>query len=114
MTDVRRLEAALDRVHAALLAANFNELPKIVTETEGLLEGLRGLPSHLADTTTATRLRDKANRNSQCLQAAARGLRSAQRRIAEMAGSATALSTYTNRGQRAELGIGPTSLTQRL
>lgn len=110
MTDVMRLELALDRVYAALLVADFNELPKIVTETEGLLAGFEGLP----DPAIAMRLRHKANRNSQCLQAAARGLRNAQRRMAEMSGSSTVLSTYTSRGQRSDVGVGPGSLTQRL
>lgn len=110
MTEEMHLELALDRAHDALLAADFNELPKIVAETERVLAGLH----HLADPAVARRLRDKASRNSQCLQAAARGLRSAQRRMVEMAGTPTALSTYTKRGQRAELGSGPHTLTQRL
>lgn len=110
MTDAHHLESALDRVHDALLTADFNELPKIVAETERLLAGLH----HVADPAVARRLRDKASRNSQCLQAAARGLRSAQRRMVEMAGTTSTLSTYTNRGQRAELEPGPHALTQRL
>lgn len=110
MTDLQHLEQALDRVHALLLAANFSELPKIVSETEGLLAGLAGLP----DTAVAARLRAKATRNGQCLQAAARGLRSARRRLGEMAGNAASLSTYTSRGKRSEVGCAPGKMTQRL
>lgn len=110
MDDAMHLEAALDRVHDALLAAKFNELPKIVAETERLLAAFQAVP----DKASAARLRHKANRNSQCLQAAARGLRSAQRRLVEMAGTTASLSTYTSRGQRSELGAGPGTLTQRL
>lgn len=110
MTDASQLEMALDAVHAALLAGNFDKLPKIVLETEGLLMRFQGLP----DKTTAERLRLKANRNSQCLQAAARGLRAAKRRLAETAETARSLSTYTSLGQRSDLGFGPATLIQRL
>ena len=110
MTDAMRLERALDGVHAALLAANFDELPKILAETDRLLANFQGLP----DQATAARLRQKAGRNSQCLLAAARGLRSAQRRMVEMAETSASLSTYTSRGQRFEVGFGPGAMTRRL
>ena len=110
MTDTASLEQVLDRLHAALLAADFNELPKIVAETDRLLAGLQGLPN----TSTAARLRHKADRNGKCLAAAARGLRAAQRRLIDTAGTGAALSTYTNTGKRSEVGTGPASLTQRL
>ena len=106
MTDAQHLEAALDRVQDALLGAQFDKLPKIVAETEGLLAAL----GPLTDPFVAARLRHKANRNSLCLQAAARGLRSAQRRMGEMAGTAPAFSTYTHRGQRTVLDLGPGAL----
>lgn len=110
MTDAMQLELALDAVHAALLAGSFEKLPKIVLETEGLLMRIQSLP----DRASAERLRHKANRNSQCLQAAARGLRAAERRLLETAGTTKSLSTYTSQGQRSDLGIGPATLTQRL
>lgn len=110
MTDAIRLERALDRVHNAVLKADFTELPKFVTEMELLLGKLAGLPDQIA----AARLRRKAVRNSHCLQAAARGLRAAQRRLIEMSASTSSLSTYTSQGKRSDLGIGPGSLAQRI
>ena len=109
MTDILLLEGALDRMHAALLTADFNELPDIIAETEKLLAGMQGLPA-----SAAARLRDKAHRNGQCLEAAARGLRSSQRRLQEVTGAMTKLSVYSSHGRRSDLETGPSSLTQRL
>jgi hypothetical protein len=45
-------------------------------------------------------LRRKAERNAACLKGAARGLRSARRRIAEVRAAATGLGAYDAQGQR--------------
>lgn len=110
MTDSDHLEAALDRLHRCILIADFTELPKIVMETERLTAQL----GVAVDKRMADRLRYKANRNALCLQAAARGLRAAQRRLAEVICANSQLSTYTNQGQRSEVGTGPGVMAKRL
>lgn len=110
MTDFDRLEAVLDQLHKCILGADFSELPKILAETERLSATLGTLPNR----SVAERIRYKANRNGQCLQASARGLRAAQRRLDEISTATTRLSTYTSRGQRAEVGTCPGTLAQRI
>ena len=110
MTDAECLEAALDHLYHCILEADFSELPKILGETERLT----GRLAPLADKSIAIRLRHKATRNGLCLQAAARGLRAAQRRLIEMSSTSTQLSTYTSRGQRSEVGIGLGTMAKRL
>lgn len=110
MRDSIELEAALDAMYHSVLAADFEFLSKIAEETERLL----GRLDVLRDKAIAGRLREKANRNGHCLQAAARGLRAAQRRLAEMANAEAGLATYTRQGARAQVGTGPGTLAQRL
>ncbi len=110
MTDPVCLEAALDQMYHCVLTADFGDLPKIVLETERLVGGLEAL----RDQALAARLRHKAHRNGRCLQAAARGLRAAQRRMGEMSSATDRLSTYTSSGQRAEVTTAPGTLAQRL
>ena len=110
MTDAEQLEAALDQLYHAILAADFGELPKILAKTDRLTDQL----APLTDKAMAMRLRHKANRNSLCLQAAGRGLRAAQRRLLEMNSSGTQLSTYTSLGQRAEVATAPGTMAKRL
>jgi hypothetical protein len=110
MTDATALEAALDQMYHCILAADFGDLTKIVLETEQLVGRLNALP----DKSVAERLRRKAHRNGLCLQAAARGLRAAQRRLGEMTNASGRLSTYTSGGQRAEVATAPGTLAQRL
>lgn len=110
MIDATVVEAALDQMYQCVLAANFDNLPKIVMETEQLV----GRLDSLTDEAAAVRLRHKAHRNGLCLQAAARGLRAAQRRLGEMSNTNDRFSTYTSGGQRAEVATGPGSLAQRL
>lgn len=104
------LETALDDLHRCLLAGRLDDLPKILDETARLTAAL----SSRADPAVMARLRHKADRNGQCLLAAARGLRAARRRIGETGGQAGGLSTYTRAGRRAEMRAPDTALTQRL
>jgi hypothetical protein len=68
----------------------------------------------VADRAFAERLRHKARRNASCLQAAARGLRAAQRRLGDMNTATSGLSTYTSRGQRADVGTQTGMMAKRL
>ncbi len=110
MTDAEDLEAALDHLYRCILIADFGELPKILAITERLTARL----APLSDRNLAERLRTKANRNGLCLQASARGLRAAQRRLGELATVNTQLSTYTKRGQRTEIVTAAGAIAKRL
>jgi hypothetical protein len=109
---VATLETLLDRMLNAVLNANLAGLADLSVEAESCLAEI----DRIADRRTAQRLRRKAERNGVCLMAAARGLRAAQRRIAEInaAGQSGApLVTYDMRGRRKDTVAEPDLLTQR-
>lgn len=110
MTDAVHLEAILDQVHRSILAANFAALPQLMDETDRLVQSL--IP--LTDKIDAERIWRKATRNGLCLQAAARGIRAAQRRMDDVNAAGTQLATYTSGGQRAEINTGLGAMTKRL
>ena len=110
MTDAVGLEAVLDQLHHCILTADFASLPKIIEETERQLERL----ASLSDRSVVQRLKHKADRNGRCLQAAARGLRAAQRRLGEVSAADTQLSTYTKSGKRNEVALMPGAMAKRL
>ena len=110
MATAEALERALDTVYRLVLTADMATLGDLEQETESLVRNL----DPLRDLSTAERLRAKAGRNAACLQAALRGLRSAQRRMAEVDGPAARHSTYDRKGLRAEVGPGTGTLAQRL
>lgn len=95
---VSEMEALLDRAHTALLGGNLTDLSPLTAAAERLATGLGRL-----DAATAGRLRDKAERNGQMLQAAARGVRAARSRIAEITAE-PALTTYDARGRKDSVG----------
>jgi hypothetical protein len=96
---VAEAERLLDRVFAALMAGDLASLPEHVAALEAWSpDGLAGLGvGHLG------RLRAKAERNASCLEAAGRGLRAAQRRLAEIRTAGQGLQTYDGQGQRRTL-----------
>jgi hypothetical protein len=89
------MDRLLDQTHAALIAGDLAALGPLA---ETMAQGLARL-----DRASAERLRRKADRNAQMLQAAARGVRAAQRRLAEISAE-PGLTTYDARGRRAEVG----------
>ncbi|MES2665759.1 MAG: hypothetical protein V4712_06630 [Pseudomonadota bacterium] len=101
------LEAALDEAFAALRRGDLTELGATYALTETILAGL-----HITDRATASRLRSKAERNAACLLAAARGVRAARRRLAEV-GAAARTVTYDAQGRTRAIGDGPRGLTER-
>ena len=110
MTDAEDLEAALDHLYRSILIADFGELPNILAKTEHLT----GRLAPISDKTLAQRLRAKAIRNGLCLQASARGIRAAQRRLGDVTNASTQLSTYTNLGRRSEIPTTPGEVAKRL
>ena len=104
-----RLSAELDRVYNLLRSGRL----------EGLAAATQALEAELArlDPTEAAGLdllRHKAQRNAVCLDAAARGVRAARRRLTEIRTMESGLGTYDDKGRRDELPGLSIRLTQRL
>jgi hypothetical protein len=90
------IESLMDRMHQAILAADFPNLGLLSPELEAALETL---PAQI-NKTTLLRLRHKAERNAKGAQAASRGVRAAIRRLEEVKQNANGLVTYDEKGQR--------------
>lgn len=104
-----RLSTELDRVYHALRSGRL----------EGLAAASQALETELArldpaDGAGLEVLRHKAQRNAACLEAAARGVRAARRRLAEIRMIESGSGTYDDKGRRDELPGLPIRLTQRL
>jgi hypothetical protein len=104
-----RLSTALDRMHLYLATGNLEGLAGAAEALEAELASLQ--PS---DMPALEALRPKAARNARCLEAAARGVRDARRRLAEIRAIGAGLGTYDVNGQRDATPLHPTRLTQRL
>jgi hypothetical protein len=106
---VDSLIATLDSVHVAILVGQIQNLDnlthKIGMESDDLSSAT---PQQLHD------VRNKAARNALCLQAAMKGIRAAQRRLAELRQAQVGHVTYDQHGQRATLGALPGSVRQRI
>ena len=76
----------------------------------GLAERAEAALAELGPQTDAERLkmlRDQAGRNALALEAAAKGVRAARRRLAEVTGAREGVQTYDNAGNTQKIG-GPT------
>ncbi len=104
-----RLEALIDAMHAALLAADYSALGQLSPELDTVLANLpKGINEKALE-----RLRRKADRNAVSAAAAAKGVRSAIRRLNDVRQNAIGLVTYDENGQRAEPS-GQRELSRRL
>lgn len=110
MQKAERLEQVLDRIHAAVVAGDLVQVRGLAGEVDSLLADL----PRLQDQGLADRLRAKAARNATCLQAAARGVRAARRRMTEIRAAQDGLATYDGQGKRLDLAQNAGNLTQRL
>lgn len=90
-----QLEDLLDQAAAALLGGDLAALARLAPE----IEVAQITPT---DRAGAERLRQKAQRNARLLEAAARGVKAARLRMAEIARGPT-LTTYDARGQKAQI-----------
>lgn len=109
-SDAHQLERLLDRVHRAILVGDIALLGPLDDQIAQLLPQMQ----ILHDRPLANRLRDKAARNAACLQASARGIRSAQRRIVEIRTARDGVVTYDGQGKRHEVSQSLGHLTRRL
>lgn len=94
----------LDRSHAAILDGRFAELAELAQQIEARFPLPAGLDRDVAEI-----LRQKCERNQECLAAALAGVRSAQWRLREIARAARGISIYDQRGATALLGGQPAS-----
>lgn len=91
-------ETLLDRTYDSLIAGDLTALAALAEEFGTAQPTIAPL-----DRAGAERLRDKADRNERLLRAAARGVRAAGLRVAELAREPS-LVTYDSRGRRASVG----------
>jgi len=105
---LERLLAELDRVHDAVLSGRLDGLAAATTAMEAGLARIESVG--LADLELLGR---KAQRNADCLDAAARGVRAARRRLAEIRAIDGGLAIYDDKGRRDELPAPSVHLTQR-
>jgi hypothetical protein len=103
------LTRAMDAVHTAVLAGRIDDLAPLTDM----------ITTASADLTTATEqqmrlIQGMAARNALCLQSAMKGIRAAQRRVAELRAASTGHATYDQNGQRARLGAVAGNLRQRI
>jgi hypothetical protein len=93
------LDALLDQAFVAVMSADYAALEAIDARIDAALA--QGGP--IRDQAQLLRLQRKAERNAICLQSAARGIRSAVRRLQEVRRAATGLATYDGKGRRVEI-----------
>lgn len=91
------LDELMDQTRDALVAGNLAALADLAPRVAALAEALPQLDRQAAD-----QLRRKAERNARLLQAATRGVRSAQKRFTEII-NGVSLVTYDARGRRETL-----------
>jgi hypothetical protein len=104
-----RLSAELDRLYHTLRSGKLDGLATATQALEAELARLEPM-----DTAGLDLLRQKAQRHAACLDAAARGVRAARRRLAEIRTIDSGLGTYDDKGRRDELPGLSIRLTQRL
>ena len=103
------LITALDAVHAAILSGAINDLGPLADTVEKAALSLSGVSLPQLQI-----IHSKAARNALCLQSAMKGVRAAQRRVAELRAASTGHVTYDINGQRATLGNVTGTLRQRI
>lgn len=98
-TDDPALSLILDAVHGALRRGDYAALPELTLAMDDAAGGLEQMGPH-----EVRMLQAKLERNAACLMAAARGLRAAKRRLAEIAQARSGLSTYGATGTLTRIG----------
>ncbi|WP_050526134.1 hypothetical protein [Pseudorhodobacter aquimaris] len=97
---IERLETAAKETSAAIRAGDFVAMGELALRAETALAEL----DPQTDATRLTALRDLAGRNALALQAAAKGIRAARRRLQEVTTVRTGVQTYDNTGKAQKIG----------
>lgn len=92
------MATVLDAMQTAILSGDFKRLAALVPDLE---EAEKQAVAHGVANPGA--IREKAARNAVCLQAALYGVKSARRRIADIAAATQGLTTYGRNGGKATL-----------
>jgi hypothetical protein len=92
----------LDQMHRAILCADFAILAQLTPQLEAAMPA----PGPGQNPRILAGIKSRAERNALCLTAAARGVRAAQRRLAELQNRDQGFSTYDGRGKKANHGPG--------
>ena len=109
----QRLDERLDSIFAMVRDGKLDDLKAALAGLEADLDP-SAVPGVPVSEKVLAGLRRKAERNAACLKGAARGLRSAHRRIAEVRAAATGLGAYDAKGKRLEPAATTTRIIQRL
>jgi flagellar biosynthesis/type III secretory pathway chaperone len=104
------VERVLDDERAALIAGDLPALAEIVERKEVLV---RGLASGEIPRARLAGLKARAERNEELLGAAAKGVRTVIRRVAEIRDANGPLKTYGRDGTQQMLGSAASSLEKR-
>lgn len=108
----RRLDHSLDRIFALLKDGRLSELKSALSDLEADI-GLEQVSGAPVTEVALTGLRRKAERNAACLKGAARGLRSARRRITEVRAAETGHGAYDAQGQRLDAAVTAARINRR-
>jgi flagellar biosynthesis/type III secretory pathway chaperone len=103
------LSELLDRERMLLLSGDLEGLARLAPCKTELIENL---PGANAGQLELNRLRSKAEHNRNLLASAAKGIRSATRRLEVLKASAR-FSTYDQHGTRREMPVAPSTLATR-
>lgn len=110
MSGAEALLSTLDRVQTALRGGDLAALSALAEEMERACDA--GIAP--ANAEEARLLRARADRVAAGLMAAARGLRAARRRMAEIREAKRGVTTYDGRGARVTVGTEATRLRSRV
>ncbi|QCO55318.1 hypothetical protein EOK75_05730 [Pseudorhodobacter turbinis] len=97
---IERLETTAKDTAAAIRAGDFVAMAELAQRAESALDDL----DPQTDAARLTALRDLAGRNALALQAAAKGIRAARRRLLEVTTVRAGVQTYDNTGKTQKIG----------
>jgi hypothetical protein len=100
---------ALNAVHSAILSGKIDDLGALTDTISNTVTQLGAAPEP-----QMRQIRALAARNTLCLQSAMKGIRAAQRRVAELRAATVGHITYDQNGQRTSLGAASGTLRQRI
>lgn len=98
---IQSILALLAQERKAILNGPLSDLSEMVTKRENLLDSLMDVKTALSEVDLKS-VQKEAQTNERLLKASLKGLREANRMIAEQRRAATSMGTYTNKGERLE------------
>lgn len=113
LAPMAEVDLLLDSIRAETLAGDWQSLSAKAPALEALLPALAALRGAPATRAALAPLQKKALHTSECLAAAARGVRAARHRLEEIRQAQTSLATYDDHGRRAEVKTAAPQLLQR-